>query len=50
MLRSLLPQLAELQRAEYIFEGIEYSFKLEELPKDMKLLAMLAGEITISAN
>ena len=46
---SLLPQLAELQRAEYIFEGIEYSFKLEELPKDMKLLAMLAGEITISA-
>jgi len=47
--RSLLPQLAELERAEYEFEGIKYRFKLEELPKDMKMLAMLAGELTISA-
>jgi len=47
--RSLLPQIAELERAEYEFEGIKYRFKLEELPNDMKMLAMLAGELTISA-
>ena len=46
--RSLLPQLAELERAAYEFEGIKYRFKLEELPNDMKMLAMLAGELTIS--
>ena len=43
--RSLLPQLAELERAEYEFEGIKYRFKFEELPNDM--LAMLAGELTL---
>ena len=47
--RSLLPQIADLERAEYEFEGIKYRFKLEELPNDMKMLAMLAGELTISA-
>ena len=47
--RSLLPQIAELERAEYEFEGMKYRFKLEELPNDMKMLAMLAGELTISA-
>ena len=44
--RSLLPQLAELERAEFEFEGIKYRFRLEELPNDMKILAMLAGELT----
>ena len=33
--RSLLPQIAELERAEYEFEGIKYRFKLEELPNDL---------------
>ena len=47
--RSFLPQLAEFERAEYEFDGIKYRFKLEELPNDMKMLAMLAGELTISA-
>ena len=37
--RSLLPQIAELERAEYEFEGIKYRFKM---------LAMLAGELNIS--
>ena len=41
--RSLLPQIAELERGEYEFEGIKFRFKLEELPNDMKMLAMLAG-------
>jgi len=45
----LLPQLAELDRAECEFESIKYRFELEELPNDMKMLAMLAGELTISA-
>ena len=45
--RSLLPQIAELERAEYEFEGIKFRFKLEELPNDMKMLAMLAGEFTV---
>ena len=47
--RSLLLKIAELGRAEYEFEGIKFRFKLEELPSDMKMLAMLAGELTISA-
>ena len=47
--RSLWPQIAELERAKYEFEGIKFRFKLEELPNDMKMLAMLAGELTISA-
>ena len=47
--QSLLPQIGELERAEYEFEGIKYRFKLEELPNDMKMLAMLASELTISA-
>ena len=47
--RSLLPQLAGLERAECEFEGIKCRFKLEELPNDMKMLAILAGELTISA-
>jgi len=47
--KSLLPQLAELERAEFELEGIKYRFKLEELPNDKKILAMLAGELTISA-
>ena len=34
--KSLLPQLAELERAKYEFEGIKYRFKLEELPNDIK--------------
>ena len=29
--------------------GLPSSFKFQELPNDMKLLAMLAGELTISA-
>ena len=41
--RSLLPQIAELERGEYEFECINFRFKLEELPNDMKMLAMLAG-------
>ena len=28
---------------------LKYTFKLEELPNDMKMLAMLAGELTVSA-
>ena len=40
--RSLLPQLAQLERANYEFDCIKYRFKLEEL------LAMVAGELTIS--
>ena len=47
--RSLLPQLSELERTEYEFEDFKYRFKLEELPNDMKMLAMLAGELTNSA-
>ena len=41
--RSLWPQIAELERAKFEFEGIKFRFKLEELPNDMKMLAMLAG-------
>ena len=41
--RSLWPQIARLERAKYEFEGIKFRFKLEELPNDMKMLAMLAG-------
>ena len=44
--RSLLPQLSELERTEYEFEDFKYRFKLEELLNDMKMLAMLAGELT----
>ena len=47
--RSLLTQLAELERANYEFECIKYRFKLEELSNDMKMFAMLAGELTIRA-
>ena len=45
--RSLSPQLAELERAKYEFEGIKYRFKLEELSNDMKIC--LADELTNSA-
>lgn len=47
--RSLLPQIAELEREEFEFQGIKCRFKLEELPNDMKMIAMLAGELPISA-
>ena len=47
--RSLLPQLSELERTEFEFKGCKYRFKLEELPNDMKMLAMLGGELTIGA-
>ena len=43
--RSLLPQILDLERTE--FEDFKYKFKLEELPNDMKMLAMLADELTI---
>ena len=32
--RSLLPQLLELERTEFEFKGCKYRFKLEELPND----------------
>ena len=38
----------QFERAEYEFEGIKYRFQLVELPNDVKMLAMLAGELTIS--
>ena len=47
--RSLLPQPSQLERTEYEFEDFKYRFKLEEWPNDMKMLAMLAGELTNSA-
>ena len=40
--RSLLPQLSELERTEYEFKDFKYRFKLQELTNDMKMLAMLA--------
>ena len=47
--RSLLPQISELERQEFEFEDFKYRFKLEQLPNDMKMLGILAGELTISA-
>ena len=48
-IRSLLPQISDLERTEFKFEDFKYRFKLEELPNGMKMLAMLAGELTFSA-
>ena len=47
--RSLLPQLSELERTEYEFKDFKNRFKLQELTNDMNLLPMLAGELTNSA-
>ena len=32
--RSLVPQIAELERTEYEFEGFKYRFRPKELPND----------------
>ena len=43
--RSLLHQVVDLERKTWL----TVTFKLEELPNDVKMLAMLSGELTISA-
>ena len=48
--RSLLHQIVGLEKKTFQIENCPtIRFKLEELPNDMKMLAMLSGELTISA-
>ena len=48
--RSLLHQVVDLERKTFqTGNWLTVTFKLEELPNDMKMLAMLSGELTISA-
>ena len=39
-----------MQGKVFDVEGIKVSFKFEELPNDMKMLAVLTGELSNSAN
>lgn len=45
----LCQEIADLQGKVFDIEGIKVSFKFSELPNDMKMLAMLAGELSNSA-
>ena len=48
--RSLLHQAVDLERTTFqTGNWLTVTFKLEELPNDMKMLAMLSGKLTISA-
>ena len=48
--RSLLHQVVDLEKKTYQIENwLTITFKLEELRNDMKMLAMLSGELSISA-
>lgn len=49
-MRSIVPQIVELERNVFEVDvGITVRFKLQELPNDMKMLAMLAGELPIGS-
>lgn len=47
--QCLCQQIADLQVKVFAIEGIKVSFTFEELPNDMKMLAMLAEELSNSA-
>ena len=48
--RSLVHQIAELDKKIFqIDDWVTITFKVQELPNDMKMLAMLAGELVISS-
>lgn len=47
--QSVYKQILDLQGRVYEINGLHVTFRFEELPNDMKMLAMLAGELPNSA-
>lgn len=49
-LNSVVRQIVELEEKVFELEhGVTVTFKFQELPNDMKMIAMLSGELSISA-
>lgn len=46
---SAVRQIADLEGKIFEIEGLSVTFQIKELPNDMKMVAMLAGELSISA-
>lgn len=46
---SAVRQIVDLEGKIFEIEGLSVTFKIKELPNDMKMVAMLAGELSISA-
>lgn len=47
--QSVCKQMAELEGKVFEINGLPVNFRFEELPNDMKMLAMLGGELSNSA-
>ena len=48
-LNSVCKQIVDLDGRIFEINGLQVSFHFEELPNDMKMLAMLGGELSNSA-
>ena len=46
---SAVRQIVDLEGKIFEIEGLSVTFQIKELPNDMKMIAMLAGELSISA-
>ena len=46
---SAVRQIVDLKGQVFEIEGLSFTFQIKELPNDMKMVAMLAGELSISA-
>ena len=47
--KAMCHQMASLEGKIFEIDGVHITFKLEELPNDMKMLAMLGGELSNAA-
>ena len=47
--QSVCKQMADLEGKVFEINGLHVNFRFEELPNDMKMLAMLGGELSNSA-
>ena len=45
----LCQEIADLEGKVFEIKGLKVTFKFEEVPNDMKMLAMLGGELSNSA-
>ena len=48
-MQLLCHEIADLEGRVFEIEGVKVAFKFEEVPNDIKILAMLGGELSNSA-
>ena len=47
--QSVFKQIADLEGKVFEINGLDVNFQFQELPNDMKMLAMLGGELSNSS-